>query len=458
MVREGRCMQRAGAWTAVWAPISLATMAGVLEEAGHTVLLTDCIVENVDAFSLAAVAGRFEPDLIVLNVATPSVESDMANARMLKSTCPRSLVGAFGIHVTALPEDAFLMNPALDFVIRGEPEQAVSELVRAGLNPEGVAGLSWRDGDEVVHEPDRPPLPDIDSLPFPAWHLVDRKRYIMPFTDRKFLLLGTGRGCPHACAFCADPAFYGRKPRLREPRAVVDEMEWAGKRFGIKDFLFWSESFTLRRDYAASICEEILSRKLRTSWVANSRVDDVDIELLRLMKRAGCWVIGYGAEAGTDKALKLMRKNITTDRIREAVCRTAEAGIGAVAHVVLGYPGETEEDVLETISFIKGLPLDFAQFYCAVPFPGSPLYEQALEQGWINTSDWTKFEQNHSVLDTPWLTAGKVMELRERAFREFYLRPRAFISAARYLKSPPVAIRMARMLLQFRNWIKPDRP
>ncbi len=456
MVREGRCMQRAGAWTAVWAPISMATIAGVLENAGHTVLLTDCIVENVNTSSLAGMAARFDPHLIVLNVATPSVKSDIATAQVLKKNCPGAKVGAFGIHVTALPEDTLGMNSALNFVIRGEPEGAIEELVGAGLNPRGVAGLSRREGEEVVHEPDRAPVADIDSMPFPAWRLVDRKRYIMPFTNRRFLLLGTGRGCPHNCAFCADPTFYGRKLRLREPRRVVDEMEWVGRNFGIRDFLFWSESFTLKRDYAANICDEILRRGIETSWAANSRVDDVDPELLRLMKRAGCWVIGYGAEAGTDKALRLMKKNITTEAIREAVHRTVETGIGAVAHVVLGYPGETEEDVLETISFIKSLPLDFAQFYCAVPFPGSPLYERALGKGWINTSDWSKFEQNHCVLDTPWLAASKVMELRERAFREFYLRPRAFLSAARYVKSPSVAMRMARMLLQFRNWIKPD--
>ena len=454
MVREGRCMQRAGAWTAVWAPISLALIAGVLEAEGHIVKLTDCIVENVDSLSLAAQAASFRPDLVVLNTATPSITSDLEQAGAIKNVCHGARVAAFGIHVTALPEESLKSGAHVDYLVRGEPEVTVRELVRANLNPAGIAGLSWRRDDRIVNEPDREPISELDSLPFPAWHLVDRKRYIMPFTDRPFLLVATGRGCPHRCGFCADTAFYGRALRLRSPQKVAEEMEWVGKQFGIKDFLFWSESFTLKREYAIQVCEAILKRSLKTKWVANSRVDDVDPELLKLMKRAGCWVIGYGVEAGTDRALHLMRKNVTVETIRRAIEQTVDAGIGAVAHCVLGYPGETEADIMETIHFVESLPLDFAQFYCAVPFPGSALFEEARQNDWINTADWTRFEQNHSVLDTPWISARRVMELRELAFRRFYLRPRAFISAARYISNPGVAIRMARMLWDFRDWIK----
>jgi radical SAM superfamily enzyme YgiQ (UPF0313 family) len=124
-----------------------------------------------------------------------------------------------------------------------------------------------------------------------------------------------------------------------------------------------------------------------------------------------------------------------------------------VAHCVLGYPGETEEDVLRTIEFVKRLKLDFAQFYCAVPFPGSKLYEEAKKNGWLNTTDWSKFEQNYSVLDTPWLKAQRVMELRTKAFKEFYLRPRAFLNTFKYMRNPKVALRMMKMLYDFWGWI-----
>jgi len=446
-------MQRAGAWTAVWAPISLATTGAVLEADGHLVKLVDCIVENVSDGDLKKIAFDFRPDLALINTATPSIEHDLATAGVIKSGAPGAKVLAFGIHVTALTEDSLRMGMHVDAVIRGEPEVAARDLARNGINFRGLPGFSWRDGEIIVHEPDRPPVADLEELPRPAWHLVDRNRYIMPFTDRQFLLVATGRGCPYPCSFCADTTFYGHKLRLRNPESVAFEMEEVGRRFGVRDFLFWSESFTLNRDYALSVTEHIRRRGLKVSWVANSRADHVDPELLRAMKDAGCWLIGFGIEAGTEDTLRRMRKGVNLEQTMRAIEQTAEANIGAVAHCVLGYPGETEEDILATIQFIKKLPLDFAQFYCAVPFPGSALYEEAKRNGWINTDDWTRFEQNYSVLDTPWLKATRVMQLRNLAFREFYLRPMAVGRAFSRVSGIKVAFNLAKMLRDFWGWI-----
>ena len=138
---------------------------------------------------------------------------------------------------------------------------------------------------------------------------------------------------------------------------------------------------------------------------------------------------------------------------RRAVELTRKAGIGIVAHCVLGFPGETEEEILATISFVKSLDIDFAQFYCAVPFPGSALYEEAKKKGWINTNDWSRYEQNYSVIDTPSLKAKRVMELRTRAFKEFYLQPRAFLRVLKYIKGPRVALNIMRMVRDFYGWI-----
>lgn len=445
-------MQRAGAWTAVWAPISLALTGAVLEKDGHEVKLVDCIVEDISDEGLKKIVSDFNPHLALLNTATPSINHDLATASIIKIVAPKSKVVAFGIHVTALTEDSLITGKDLDGVVRGEPETAVRDLVHNRLEFAGVAGFSWRKEREIIHEKDRPPL-DMNELPIPAWHLIKQERYIMPFTNRRFLLVATGRGCPYNCTFCADTTFYGRKLRLRNPDAIALEIEEITKRFGIRDFLFWSESFTLDRNFALSVCKSIINRHLDTSIVVNSRVDNVDMELLAALKEAGCWIIGYGVETGSDKILKSMNKGTTTEQTRQALEMTAKSHIGAVAHCVLGYPGETEEDVLRTIEFVKRLKLDFAQFYCAVPFPGSKLYEEAKKNGWLNTTDWSKFEQNYSVLDTPWLKAQRVMELRTKAFKEFYLRPRAFLNTFKYMRNPKVALRMMKMLYDFWGWI-----
>lgn len=447
-------MQRAGAWTAVWAPLSLATVAAILKDDGVDVKLVDCIVENVDNPGLARIAADFKPDFALVNTATPSIGTDLSTAKVLKDTNPGIKVACFGIHVTALPEQSLKLAPEMDYVIRGEPEITTRELVRSNFEDiSEVAGVSYLQNGSVKHAPDRAPIENLDEIPFPAWDQVDIPRYIMPFTRNPFLLAASGRGCPHPCTFCADTTFYGRTLRLRSPERMVDELEWAGKQFGVREFLFWAESFTLDRNFAISVSEEILRRNLDIKWVSNSRVDDVDGEMLAVMAKAGCWMIGFGMEAGTDRALRLMQKGTTLENAREAVVMSKQAGMQVVAHCVMGYPGETEDDLLQTIKFMKSLPLDFAQFYCAVPFPGSELYETAKREGWINTDDWTMFEQNFSVLDTPELKAERVMELRRRAFKDFYLRPGMFLKVLKRVRSPYDAMNLLRMTRDFLGWI-----
>jgi len=237
----------------------------------------------------------------------------------------------------------------------------------------------------IVHEPNRAPVSDLENCPSRLASGGPQTIHYALYRPAVFIG-GHGRGCPYPCSFCADTTFYGHKLASQEPRISRREMEDVGLRFGVRDFLFWSESFTLNRDYALSVTEHIRRRRLNVSWVANSRVDHVDSELLSAMKAAGCWVIGYGIEAGSDSTLSKMKKGVNLEQTRRAIEQTVAAGIAAVAHCVLGYPGETEKDIRDTIRFVKSLPLDFAQFYCAVPFPGSALYEEAKREGWINTT------------------------------------------------------------------------
>jgi len=451
-VREGRCMQRAGAWTAVWTPISLATCAALLRRGGHTVRLRDCIVEDVDFSRLSHIIAAFKPRLMVFNVVTPALISDLSAARLAKAIAPSILCAAIGIHGTALPRETLELEPTLDFVIRGEPELTVAELAE-GRDPADVAGISWRRDGHIIHNPERPFAVNLDDLPFPAWDLIRTELYRMPFSDERFLLVGTGRGCPYACTFCADRTYYGNRLRLRSPRSVGDELERNLRDFAIRDFLFWSESFTLSRRFAAAVADDILRRDLRVRWVCNSRVDHVDRELLELFRRAGCWMIGFGIEAGVQRILDSMRKGVTVEQARAAVVASHAAGLQVTGHCVLGYPGETRADILQTIRFARELDLDFAQFYCAVPFPGSELYDDARRAGWIVSDDWSRFEQNFSVLNTPQIAAQEVMELRRLAYRQFYLRPRVVARALRRTHSLHQFGRLAGSVKDFLTWV-----
>jgi radical SAM superfamily enzyme YgiQ (UPF0313 family) len=449
-------MQRRGAWTAVWPPLSLALVAAALEKEGFETKLDDCIVEGVSFTDLEKRFNQFKPELVVINTATSSITSDLKVARAAKKLDKRCQTVAFGIHVTALPEDSLQIEKELDCVVRGEPEMAVKELALAidrKKSMKRVKGISYRQGKQIIHNPERSPLENLDELPFPAWQHLRKENYLMPFKNRPFFLIATGRGCPHGCRFCADRTFYGKRLRLRSPKKIADELEWAGEQFGVKDFLFWSESFTINSQFASQVAEEIIRRRLDIQWVCNSRVDNVDLPLLEKFVQAGCWMIGYGIESGNQSILETMSKRTTLDQARKAVADAHKAGLEVTGHCVIGYPGETEVTVRETVKFAKDLDLDFAQFYCAVPFPGSDLFSSKTQDYRLTTEDWFFFEQNFSVIDTPQLKAKKVMDLRRRAYQSFYLRPKIIWQTLKRIHSLSDLRRLLGMIGDFITWV-----
>lgn len=449
-------MQRGGAWTAIWAPVSLATMAAILENEGFKVKLDDCIVNEVGFSQLQRKLRRFKPDLVVINTATPSITSDLKVTALAKQTNKKCKTVAFGIHVTALPETSLKMEPDLDCVIRGEPEITLKEIALAIERKKGlkeIQGISYKKGKKIIHNPSRPPLENLDELPFPAWQHIRIERHLMPFKNVPFLLIVTSRGCPYQCKFCADKTFYGRKLRLRSPKRIVEEMEWVGKEFGVKDFLFWSESFTINPQFAEKVVDEIIRRRLKIHWVCNSRVDSVNYPLLKKFAQAGCWMIGYGVESGEQKVLDMMNKGTTLAQTRKSVRDAHKAGLEVTGHCIIGYPRETKKTIEKTIKFAKELDLDFAQFYCAVPFPGSELFEMAKKRGWLTTENWSFFEQNFSVLSTPVLKANEVMRLRRKAYKSFYLNPKIVWQTIKRVHSIGDLKQFLWMVKDFITWV-----
>lgn len=457
VVREGRCMQRAGAWTAIWAPVSLATTAAVLRDEDLEAKIADLSVQDLGGEGLAEMVASWRPDLVVINTATPSIESDIKTSSLVKSAYPAAKVMAMGIHPGSLPESCFAMDENLDVVVRGEPEYTIRDAalaLRRGAGWDSVPGLSFRDeAGAVRHNPKRPFIEELDALPFPAWDLVDTSLYRLPFSNKPFLLVATARGCPYACTFCANKAYYGARLRKRSPQRVVDEMEWAKQQFGINDFLVWSESFTNDQEYAIETAREIRRRRLKIDWVCNSRVDTVSPELLHAIKEAGCWMIGYGIESGSQQVLDSVRKGTTIADAVQAVRMAREVGLEVTGHCVLGFPGETEQTMQQTIDFARFIKLDYVQFYCAVAFPGSPLYDQCLDNGWLESSDWKYYEQNYSVITTSQLSSAQVMRARERAYRQFYWQPYVVLNTLRKIRSFRDAANFAGMVKDFLNWV-----
>jgi len=461
IVREGRCMQRQEAWGTSWAPLSLATIAAILRDSGFSVRLLDCSNDDINFDQLTDIIRDYRPELVIVNTSTPSIDWDLKVSDCANTVDPDIKTVFFGIHVSALPGEVFKMNTNVRFIANGEPEYVLRDFALAIRDErpfKDIEGLIYRNNGEIIQNSKRAFIEDLDKLPYPAWDLINIEGYRLPITNDPFLLVLTGRGCPYPCTFCAAKTFYGAKPRLRSWRKIVSEIKYVMQKYNIRDFLFWSENSISDRKQMYEISKGLIKEVPGVRWVCNGRVDMIDRELLQTMKKAGCWMIGYGIESGEQKILDLMKKNIKVEDIRKAVRLTKKEGIEVTGHVIVGYPGETKKDIEKTSELVKQLDLDYIQVYCSVPFPGSDLYREAKDASWIKTNNWFKFEQNFSVMQTPHLSPGEVMQARERMIRDFYLRPAKILKTLKKIRRPREILFLANFAMRyFTAWVRESR-
>jgi radical SAM superfamily enzyme YgiQ (UPF0313 family) len=440
-VREGRCQQY-DIWGAPFAPLSLALIAGQLKDE-HQLLLLDCAPKKISLKETIAKISVFSPDLIFLSTATPTLKNDLGwFAPAIKKNNPGLKIAAIGIHVSVLPKEILQEYPALDFIIKNEPEITAKELVsilEKKETLEKVAGLAFRNNGNIMDNPPRPFLENLDELKNPYWEGVDFKDYIMPIIGRPFVLISIMRGCPFNCKFCASHSYNGKIIRKRNPKKIADEIRDYLK-MGISDFLFWAEFLTLDFDYLKEILIELEEDDLlgKIKWVTNSRVDFVDLDLFKRMRKDGCWQVVYGIEFGSDEMLRMANKGgkATIAQARIAVETAQKAGIVVDGHFIMGYPGETEHTMQSTIDFAADLPLTFAHFYAASPFPGSELYEEAKNNNWIIEEDMSKVCQSSYNLKTENLNPDIVSKYISKAYQKFYIRPIIFWRILTIAKTP----------------------
>ncbi len=449
----------------IWPQVSLAQMAA---------LFPDQRVEVVDAIPLRMTWPAFEqlleekrPRYYVTQVTAPTLRNDMYGAFLARSMGATTI--AFGTHVTAIPRETLRAFPSLDLILRGEPELTLRELVDtlnqipnpksqipkpepqglwpgveaefaerlhklfteadpewkpAWVNLKPIKGLVWRDGNEIVVNPDRPFIRNLDDLPLPRHDLLPLEMYRAPLVRGNYAFVVTSRGCPGGCRFCIKHVSYGRSARFRSPENILAELELLAG-LGVRDVHMYADLFTISREQVVGLCELILERGLRLRWTCNSRVDFVDPEMLSLMGRAGCWMISWGIESGSEEVLRRACKGITPEQVEQALRWAREAGIRNWGYFIIGLPGETEETIRETIRFAKRLPLSLALFHIAAPYPGSPLFFEVVEQGWFRPGTrWEQVDMDCStVLDYPHLRAEELERWAQRAFRSWAFRP-----------------------------------
>jgi len=441
-------------------------------------------VEIVDAVALRMGWPEFErlvqerrPRYYVTQVTAPTLDNDMRGVALAHELGATTI--AFGTHVTPMYQETMERFPALDFILRGEPELTLVELIdtleQANFQPptsnlqppislmdvlihnlySPIKGLVWRRGEEIVANAERPFLQNLDELPLPLHHLLPLDKYRIPMIKGPYSFVVTSRGCPGGCTFCIKHVTYGRSVRLRSPGHIFEELLLL-ERLGIHNVHMYADLFTVDREQVVGLCELIIGAGLDVRWTCNSRVDFVDEELLRLMARAGCWMISWGLESGSEEVLRRVHKGTDLAQAERALRWARAAGIRNWGYFIIGLPGETEETIRQTIRFAKALPLDIALFHIAAPYPGTPFYHQVVANGWFRPGTrWEEVDMDRStVLDYPDLPAERLEYWQRRAFREWAFRPGPIWTYLKSVNSLAVLRSAVEIGLETLGWVR----
>jgi radical SAM superfamily enzyme YgiQ (UPF0313 family) len=460
----------------VWPQCSLAQLAAMLHP-DYTFAIIDAIAERMDWRSFEAELRARAPKLYLTQCTAPTLTNDMYGVMLAKSLGAKTI--AFGTHVTPMPLETMRDYPALDFVLRGEPELTFRELVDVledrqeprpawvqqllertdprweptpdpakwnGTGPDlsRIKGLVWRRQGEVHVNPDRPFIPVLDDLPLPLHHLLPLDKYRMPLMKGPFTFVLTSRGCPAGCTYCIKHVSYQWSVRLHSPERIMQEL-WLLHDLGIHNIHMYADLFTVSRDQVMELCELIVREELKIRWTCNSRVDYVDQAMLALMGRAGCWLISWGIESGNEAILRRAHKGADPKKAHQALAWARQAGIRNWGYFIIGLPGETVATIRQTIDLAKDLPLDIALFHVAAPYPGTPFFFEVVRNGWFKEGTrWEEVDMDKgTVLDYENLSAEDLLYWQRRAFREWAFRPGPLATYLKMLASDPHTFKRA---------------
>lgn len=436
----------------VWPQVSLAQMAALLHPV-YKVKVVDCNAERMGWPEFTELINKYQPKYYMTQMTAPTLENDIYGCFLAHARGAKTI--AFGTHITPIPVETMRPYPSLDLALVGEPDLTIRDLLdhlegRIGerspeivkmfnkhdpmykpslnedgtVNMHGIKGIAWRRNDEIILNFPRPFIADLDDMPVPMHELLPLQSYRMPLIKGAFTFIVTSRGCPAGCTYCIKHVSYQYATRLRSPKLIMEEL-WYLKKLGLNNIHMYADLFTVSRDQVVELCTLMIEEKIGIKWTCNSRVDYVDEEMLALMGRAGCRLISWGIESGSEQILKHARKGAYPDKAERALRWAKKAGIMNWGYFIIGLPGETEATIRQTIDFAKKLPLDIALFHVAAPYPGTPFFFEVVKNKWFRPGTrWEQVDMDRgTVLDYPDMPAERLLYWQKRAFREWAFRP-----------------------------------
>jgi radical SAM superfamily enzyme YgiQ (UPF0313 family) len=429
--RCGRWQGVAGRGGTLYYPIWLAYATGLLEKEGHTVRLIDAVARKWDNHKVTEDVAEFKPDLIVVDSNFSSLKNDINVANRLKASSNATTI-LVGPPANIFSED--ILNRGVDIVARLEYDYTLRDLAQAiqkGESLNGIKGISYRENDHIIHNPDREytTSEELDYIPFVSKvykeHLIVRD-YFLSHAYFPMVLIFTTRGCPNQCTFCSWPEnLMGRKYRSRSINNIVDEFEYIVKELPeVEEIIIEDDSFTINKDRVLQICEELNRRNIHINWGCQSRAT-LDIETMKAMKKAGCHLLDVGYESGNDEILQNIQKGTTVQQLREFTKNARKAKLKILADFVIGFPGENKDTANNTIKLMKELRPDLVQISVATPIPGTDFYRWVKEKGYIlsedleSSIDFNGFQK--CIISYPELTSEEIQNIVDKSLKEYYL-------------------------------------
>lgn len=433
-------------------PLWLIYAAATVEKDGFDIAFIDAPAKqlSVDQTLKRVQDEAGDTKLFVLDTSTPSIYSDVAFGEELKQEYPDSFVMLVGTHPSAMPVETLNISQSIDIVARHEFDYIVRDVARTlrdGKNVDSVLGITYRKSDGTISQtPDAPHIENLDEIPMAAPFIkkyLDVKDYVFPAAAYPAIQIFTGRGCMAHCNFCVYPqTLHGHKYRLRSPQNVVDEFEYISKNFPeVHEVVIEDDTFTANKKRVVEICQLLIDKKLnkRFRWLCNARVN-IDLETMKMMKKAGCHLIIPGFESFDDQILKNIKKGSNTRLITEYVDNAKKAGLMIHACYMVGNQGETHETMKKTLRAAIKFNTDTAQFFPLIPYPGTEAYYWAKSNGYISGKYEDYLQEDgtlNCVINTPELSSQELVDFCSYARKKYYLRPKyIFHRIAQGIKDP----------------------
>ncbi|MFH1210766.1 MAG: radical SAM protein [archaeon] len=430
-------------------PLYLGYTSAMLKKLGHDVFYIDSVVQELNEEQTNQKIKEIMPDVILMETTTPSIEYDFKYINKMKELTNAFII-ATGTHVSYFPKESMEQCKGLDLIIKGEYDTRIDQIIINLKDLEKVKGLTFRKKGKVVDTGTAELPADLDFMPFPDRDTIQLDWYGEAwYNKRPFMNIMTSRGCPYQCTFCVYPNIIeGHKWRKRSVDNVIAELKYVVEKYGVKEINIDDPTFNISKERVIEFCKKLRANKLNLLWTCNARVDNIDEEMLREMKKSGCKMIRYGVESGSMEVLNKMKKGITIEQIKRAFKLTKKQGILALGGFMFGFPYDSKKSIEETLKLAKELKPDLIQASIPMAYPGTPLYEEAKKEGKLIINSWSDFDMTKGpIVKTIDMNKEELTEILNRVYKEFYFRPGFILQTLSTIRRPSDISRLTRTFL-----------